>query len=182
MKKHTLILTVIAAASLSGASIYAQSPSPSPSGSPILMWDCANSSQNTELYGFCGKKDSVAEKVAGLPTEIVNRRVFVQITQGSKGGEVKLFVRKDNNKFTVTRWERKDTFELLPKIDTAVFENKGLHCVGEKVITKLQQNLKKPTEVQQDVNIPSPEVFKESVQSTDGTDGETVRTTVWILC
>jgi hypothetical protein len=145
-----------------------------------MMWDCASSSQNTELYGFCGKKDSISEKVAGLPAEIVERRVFVQITQGSKSGEVKLFVRKENNKFTVTRWERKDTFELLPKIDTAVFENKGLHCVGEKVIGILKEKLKKPTEVQQDVPVPSPEAaFKESVQSTDG---EPVRTTVWILC
>ena len=177
MKKQ---LTLVVAAFLGGASVHAQSPSPSPSGSPIIKWDCAASSQNTELYGFCGKKDSILKKVADLPAEIVERRVFVQITQGSKSGEVKLFVRKENNKFTVTRWERKDTFELLPKIDTAVFENKGLHCVGEKVITKLQQNLKKPTEVQQDVDVPSPEAaFKESVQSTDG---EPVRTTVWILC
>jgi len=180
MKKHALLLTLSVAAFLGGASVLAQSPSPSPSGSPIIKWDCAASSQNTELYGFCGKKDSVAEKVAGLPTEIVQRRVFVQITQGSKGGEVKLFERKENNKFTVTTWKREKTFELLPKIDTAVFENKGLHCVGEKVITKLQQNLKKPTEVQQDVDVPSPEAaFKESVQTTDG---EPVRTTVWILC
>ena len=181
MKKHTLILTVIAAASLGGASAYAQStPSPSPSGSPIMNWDCVQQSQNTELYGFCGKKDSILEKVAGLPTEIVKRRVFVQITQGSSGGEVKLFERKENNKFTVTRWKREDTFKLLPKIDTTVFKNKGLHCVGQQVIAELQQDLKKPAEVKQDVDVPSPEAaFKESVQSTDG---ESVKTTVWILC
>ncbi|SRR6266550_1054520 len=180
MKNHTLLLTVIVAAFLGGASVHAQSPSPSPSGSPIIKWDCAASSQNTELYGFCGKKDSILEKVAGLPTEIVKRRVFIQITQGSSGGEVKLFERKENNKFTVTRWKREDTFKLLPKIDTAVFKNKGLHCVGERVVAELQDDLKKPTEVQQDVDVPSPEAaFKESVQSTNG---EPVRTTVWILC
>ena len=181
MKKHALLLTLIVAAFLGGASVHAQSPSPSPSGSPIIKWDCASSSQNTELYGFCGKKDSILEKVAGLPAEIVKRRVFVQITQGSSGGEVKLFERKENNKFTVTRWKREgeNTFKLLPKIDTAVFKNKGLHCVGEQVIAVLKKDLQKPTEVTE-LEVSSPEAaFKESVQSTDG---EPVRTTVWILC
>jgi hypothetical protein len=182
MKKHPLILTVIASALFMGTSAYPQS-TPTPTPTPGSKWDCAASSQNTELYGFCGKKDSVAEKVAGLPTEIVQRRVFVQITQ-AKGGEVKLFERKENNKFTVTTWKREDTFKLLPKIDTAVFENKGRHCVGERVVKELQGDLKhgEPPKVQQDVPVTSPEVFKESVQSTDGDDGETVKTTVWILC
>ena len=180
MKKHTLLLTVIVAAFLGGASVHAQSPSPSPSGSPIIKWDCAASSQNTELYGFCGKKDSILEKVAGLPTEIVKRRVFIQITQGSSGGEVKLFERKENNKFTVTKWKSEETFKLLPKIDKAIFENKGVNCVGEQVIALLRKELKKPTEVTQDVEVPSPAAaFSDSVQSTIG---EPVRTTVWILC
>ena len=145
-----------------------------------MNWDCVRT--KVRILSFtasAAKRIQFSKRLPVLPTEIVKRRVFVQITQGSSGGEVKLFERKENNKFTVTRWKREDTFKLLPKIDTTVFKNKGLHCVGQQVIAELQQDLKKPAEVKQDVDVPSPEAaFKESVQSTDG---ESVKTTVWIL-
>jgi hypothetical protein len=55
-----------------------------------------------------------------------------------------------------------------------------VNCVGEQVIALLRKELKKPTEVTQDVEVPSPAAaFSDSVQSTIG---EPVRTTVWILC
>ncbi len=88
--------------------------------------------------------------------------------------------RKENNKFTVTKWKSEETFKLLPKIDKVIFENKGVNCVGEQVIAVLRKELKKPTEVTQDVEVSSPTAaFSDSVQSTIG---EPVRTTVWILC
>jgi hypothetical protein len=180
MKNHPSVLTVVAAALLGGASAYAQS-TPTPTPTPIVMgWDCRNSSWNTELYGFCGGKAAMVEKIASLPVQLSQRRVFVQITQGSSSGEVKLYERKENNKFTVTKWKSEETFKLLPKIDKSVFENKGVNCVGEQVIALLRKELKKPTEVTQDVEVSSPAAaFSDSVQSTIG---EPVRTTVWILC
>jgi hypothetical protein len=179
MKNHTLIFTVAAAGLLIGVSAYAQS-TPTPTPTPIVMWDCRSSSWNTELYGFCGGKAAMIEKIASLPVQLSQRRVFVQITQGSSSGEVKLYERKENNKFTVTKWKSEETFKLLPKIDKSVFENKGVNCVGEQVIALLRKELKKPTEVTQDVEVPSPAAaFSDSVQSTIG---EPVRTTVWILC
>ncbi len=91
MKNHTLILTVVAAALLGGASVYAQS-TPTPTPTPIVIgWDCRSSSWNTELYGFCGGKTAMVEKIASLPVQLSQRRVFVQITQGSSSGEVKLY-------------------------------------------------------------------------------------------
>jgi hypothetical protein len=179
-KNHTLVLTLFAAALFISESAYAQY-TPTPTTTPILIaGDCRNSSSNTELYGFCGAKDMILKKLGGLPAEIVKRRVFLQITQGSSSGEVKLYERKENNKFTVTKWKSEETFKLLPKIDKSVFENKGVNCVGEQVIALLRKELKKPTEVTQDVEVPSPAAaFSDSVQSTIG---EPVRTTVWILC
>ena len=180
MKKYDLIPTVVAAALLGGASVYAQS-TPSPTITPIVIaGDCRNSGWNTELYGFCGGKAAMIEKIASLPVTLSSRRVFIQITQGSSSGEVKLYERKENNKFTVTKWKSEETFKLLPKIDKAIFENKGVNCVGEQVIGVLSKELKKPTEVTQDVAVPSPAAaFSDSVQNTIG---EPVRTTVWILC
>lgn len=180
MKNHTLILKVVAAGLLIGASAYAQS-TPTPTPTPIIMgWDCRTSSWNTELYGFCGGKAAMIEKIASLPVQPSSRRVFVQITQGSSGGEVKLYERKENNKFTVTKWKSEKTLKLLPKIDNTVFENKGVKCVGEQVIGVLRKELKEPTEVKQDVDVPdSAAAFSESVENAIG---EPVRTTMWFLC
>lgn len=143
--------------------------------------DCKNSSWNTELYGFCGGKAAMIKRIEAIPVDLSKRRVFVQITQGSKSGEVKLFERKgNNNMFTLTKWKSEGTFKLLPKIDTTIFENKGVNCVGEKVIGVLKKELKKPTEDPQDVEVSSPAAaFSESVENAED---EPVRTTVWILC
>src|SRR6266513_760028 len=181
MKNHTLILTVVAAGLLIGASAYAQS-TPTPTSSPIVIaGDCRSSSWNTELYGFCGGKAAMIEKIASLPVQLSSRRVFVQITQGSSSGEVKLYERQGNNTFAVTKWKNAQTFKLLPKIDKAIFDNKGVNCVGEQVIAVLRKELGKPSEVTQDVEAPvSPAAaFSDSVQNATG---EPIRTTVWILC
>ena len=180
MKNYVLIIT-LAAALLGGASVYAQStPSPSPSISPIMGRDCTNQSQNTELYGFCGGKAAMIQKLAKIPVQLSERRVFVQITQGRSGGEVKLYERQENGTFTVTKWGTPQTFDLLAKIDKSVFYNKGLKCVGKEATAILQKQLGpgKPSDpLAADA---SPEqAFTESVNNVSG---DFVRTTVWILC
>jgi hypothetical protein len=181
MKNHTLILTVITAALLGGASAYAQStPSPSPSGSPIMGRDCTNQSQNTELYGFCGAKAVTLEKIAGLPTEIVKRRVFIQITQGSSGGEVKLYERQKDDTFTVTTWSTPQTSGVLSDVDKTMFDNKGVNCVGEQVTVVLRKKLGKGNAT---LGVAAPETpaaaFSHSVKDAKG---EFVRTVMVILC
>ena len=182
MNKQTLIVTVIAAALLGGASVQAQSPSPSPSGSPTLTGDCVQQSQNTELYGFYGAKDSILEKLAGLPIEIVKRRVFVQITQGSSSGEVKLYVRQKDDTFTVTTWSTTQTSPVLADVDKTVFDNKGVNCVGEQVTAVLRAKLENE-KVTETKGVASPETpaaaFSHSVKNAKG---DFVRTVMVILC
>jgi hypothetical protein len=182
MKNDTLVFTVIAAALLGSASAYAQStPSPSPSISPMGR-DCTQQSQNTELYGFCGAKASMLEKLAGLPAQLVERRVFVQITQGSSSGEVKLYERQQDGKFTVTTWSTAHTSALLADVDKTMFENKGVNCVGEQVTAVLRKKLgKEKAKVTPGVAAPETPAaaFSHSIKEASG---DFVRTVMIILC
>jgi hypothetical protein len=179
-KNHTLVLTVFAAALFISESAYAQY-TPTPTTTPILIaGDCRNSSSNTELYGFCGAKDMILKKLGGLPAEIVKRRVFLQITQGSSSGEVKLYERQGNGKFTVTTWSKGETSALLGDVDKTMFDNKGVNCVGEQVTAVLHNKLGEGS-VTPDVDAPAnpAAAFSHSIKNASG---DFVRTVMVILC
>jgi len=175
MKKHALIVTLIAAASLGGASVYAQYPSPTPT--PL---SCLNSSWSPELYSFYGAKDVIAEKLANIPAKLSERRVFLQVTQGDSGAYVKLYERQEDGTFTATEWATKQTSRLLADIDKEIVANKGVNCVGKQVTGVLAKALGKG-KVSKAVPAPaSPEAaFAHSVKEASG---EFIKSTVIILC
>jgi hypothetical protein len=175
MKKHTLIITLIAAALLGGASAYAQVASPTPK-----VLSCLLSSWSPELYSFYGAKDVIAEKVANIPAKLSERRVFLQVTQGDSGADVKLHERQKDGTFTVTEWTTKQTSRLLAEIDKAIVANKGVNCVGEQVKAVLKKELGKG-----EVSPPAaaPETPKAAFgHSIDAAGGEFIKSTVIILC
>jgi len=176
MNKYTIILTAAAAALFVGTSAYSQS---TPTPTPTSKGGCALARWNTELYGFCGAKPAMIEKLARLPVQLSERRVFIQITQGSSSGEVKLYERKDG-KFTVTKWSTGETFGLLADIDKAIFDNKGVNCVGAQVTDLLRKRLGDGKPAESVAPPVSPKAaFTHSVQDAPG---EFVRTTIIILC
>jgi hypothetical protein len=176
MKK--LIFILIAVASLGGAwSAYAQY---TPTPTPTSKGGCLNASWNTELYGFCGAKPAMLEKIARIPVKLSERRVFIQITQGSSSGEIKLYERQQDGKFTVTTWSIPETFGLLADIDKAIFDNKGVNCVGEQVTDLLRKRLENPNVTTNVAPPVSPTAaFKHSI---DQAQGEFIETKVVILC
>jgi hypothetical protein len=175
MKTHTLIVTLIAAASLCSGSAYAQYPSPRPT--PL---SCLLSSWSPELYSFYGAKDVIAEKLANIPAKLSERRVFLQVTQGDSGADVKLYERQTDGTFTVTEWTTKQTSGLLAEIDKEIVANKGVDCVGKKVKAVLEKQL-----VKGKVSPPpaTPETPKAAFgPSIDAAKGEFIKSTVIILC
>jgi hypothetical protein len=177
MKKHALIVTLIAAASLGGASVYAQSPSPTPK-----VFSCLLSSWSPELYSFYGAKDVIAEKLANIPAKLSERRVFLQVTQGDSRADVKLYERQKDGTFTVTEWASSSLLAdiLLADIDRAIVTNKGVNCVGEQVKAVLAKVLGEG-KVSKAVPAPaSPEAaFAHSVKEASG---EFIKSTAIILC
>jgi hypothetical protein len=180
MKKHTLILTVLAAALFIGRSASSQS-TPTPTTSPADKDQCMQSSWNTEIYAFCGDKAAMIKNIENLPVQLSKRRVFLQITRGDSKGEVKLYERQENGKFNVTKWSNEETFNLFPEIEKAIFENKGVNCVGEQVIAVLREKLGKPSEVTENLAPPATPAaaFKHSVQDAQG---KFIQTEIVILC
>jgi hypothetical protein len=177
MKKHTLIVTLIAAASLGGALADTDAPAPAASPGPR----CRVSSWDPGLYSFYGAKNTIVEKLSSIPAKLSERRVFVQVTQGDSSADVKLYEQQNDGTFTVTEWTTtKSTSPLLAKIDEVIIANKGVNCVGEQVKDVLAKELKEG-KISKQVPAPaSPEAaFAHSVKQASG---EFIKSTVILAC
>jgi hypothetical protein len=131
MKKNTVIVTVTAAALFSGVSVYAQR--------------CTQNSASVEEHSFYGSKEIVTEKVAKMPVDLSERRVFLQITQSGRAdgakADVKMFEKQDDGSFAITQWTKATARDLFDKLDDAIIKNKGTNCVGKAMKDVLTKNL-----------------------------------------
>jgi hypothetical protein len=184
MKRHILVRTVIIAL-LGSAATNAQTPTETPSAtqSPTpkeVNGACNHSSWNPELYTFYGAKGKIGAKLDKVPADLSERRVFVQVTQGDKKAEVKLFERQtDSDNVRVTVWARQRTPNLLADIDQAIMANQAKECIGAVVKNYLVERLGKGKMSHID-DPPSPkDAFSPSV---DETQGDFVETTIILLC
>jgi hypothetical protein len=182
MKKHTLIVTLIAAALLCSASAYDPTPTPTltPTPPPESKGGCNHSSWNPELYSFYGAKATIVEKLAQIPTKLSERRVFLQVTQGDSSVDIRLYEREKDGNYTVTEWTKKQTPQLIADIDKAICDNKGVNCVGEQVKAVLKRELGGGKDFPPAAAPETPEAaFKHSVEKASG---EFIKTTIIILC
>ena len=193
MNKRTLLVILLAAALVSAFAAEPQSspygkgtPSPTvtPTPRPETLGACRYNSWNPELYGFYGTKDTVIAKLAKIPetAPFSERRVFVQVTQGKSGIEIKLFERQDSGEVAVTVWTKtlKETAHLVCDLDERIMDNKGLNCVGQKVKEALDKLLGKGKKSESLTGVDSPSVaFSPSVNAASG---EYVKTVIWLLC
>ena len=115
-----------------------------------------------------------------MPAKLSERRVFLQITQGDSGANVKLYERQKDNSFTVTEWSGKETSRLVCDIDKAIMANKGVNCVGEQIKAVIVKALHKGKVVE---SVANPETaaaaFTHSVKEAKG---EFIKTTIILAC
>jgi hypothetical protein len=136
MKIHKLFV-VIAAAGLIGI-CSCQSPSPYPC-TPFVGHGpyCPKSSKDVELYGSYGTREIVKNRVAKIPMNLSERRLFIQITQSGRTNgattDVKMFEKQRDGSFAVTEWTKLKAPGLFETIDRTIIVNKGTHCVGEAI-------------------------------------------------
>jgi hypothetical protein len=183
MKRHILVRTVIIAL-LGSAATNAQTPTETPSAtqSPTpkaVNGACNHSSWNPELYTFYGAKDTTVAKLDKVPADLSERRVWVQVTQGDKKAEVKLFEREGKGSVTVTVWIRQRTPSLLADIDQAIMDNHGKECIGAVVKSYLVERLGNG----KTSHIDDPQSPKDAFSpSVDAAQGDFVETTIILLC
>ena len=182
MKRHTLIVTLIASGSLAVAAAENPSPSPtlapSPAASPGPR--CQQMSWSPELYGFYGKKQTVIDKLAQIPTPISEHRVVVQITQGHATGDVRLFEQQKDGTFTVTQWATRQPSDIVAGIDKTIMDNKGRDCVGAAIKDLLTEKLGQGKALEP-LAAPgsSKDAFSPSIQSASG---DFIKTVIFFGC
>jgi len=167
MKKHPLIVILLAAAFVCGVS----GQTPSPFSTPNKDTKCNKAQWDPQEYRLYGAKESIIEKLANIPSKFSERRLFVEITQGDSSAHVKLYERQQDGTFTVTEWAPGETSRLVTKIDEAIIANKGVNCVGEQIKKVLNDELEGVhKDITPGVSAPaSPEAaFAHSIKDTSG--------------
>jgi hypothetical protein len=91
-------------------------------------WDCQSDS-------FMGSPETVVGNLAGLPDELVQRRVYMLMVQGDGRAEARIFERFaiEDDDGTVGRWEEDDLGDLVTQVTDVLVANRGVHCPGEQV-------------------------------------------------
>jgi len=164
---------------------FSQAPSPSPiaSASPSATAPpkrCLLSSRDVEAHTFYGTKDIVADRVPKLPVDLLDRRVFLQITESGEKTDAKLFEQQQDGSFAITQWLKGKVPGLLDEIDRAIIKNKGIDCVGEAIKNVLKRKLGAGKPAGSLAAPASPkDAFLPSVQQASG---EFIKTIMIILC
>jgi hypothetical protein len=106
------------------------------------------------------------------------RRIYVSLVETPSQAELSLYERSDS-KVRVSRWKGKPAPDLRMSLDSAILENKGVHCVGEQtkaIVGKLAGLSSEP-------EVPSPAsaaaAFGHSVKAHER---DYIRATFYLLC
>src|SRR4051794_3410408 len=111
MKRHTLVLTLIASTSLALTAAEDPNPTSSVNPSPSATPDgggprCTLNSDSVEVHTYYGTRKTLTEKVSQMPFDLSERRVFLQATQRGKTDsaltDVKLFERQKDGSLAIT--------------------------------------------------------------------------------
>jgi hypothetical protein len=98
----------------------------------VAAWDC-------QIHSFFGSPETVAGKLADLPKDLVDRRVYVLAVQGEGRAEVRVFERGslDDAEGTVAVWQGDSLGGLVASVTDTLIANHGVHCPGEQVSSVL---------------------------------------------
>jgi hypothetical protein len=91
-------------------------------------WDC-------QSHSFFGSPETVAANLANLPDELVQRRVYMLMVQGSDRGETRIYERFsfEDSEGTIATFQEESLGDLVTQIIEVLVDNKGVHCPGEQV-------------------------------------------------
>jgi hypothetical protein len=142
----------------------------------VAAWDC-------QSHGFLGSPATVAANLAGLPDEVVRRRVYMLMIQGDARAEARVFERfaVEDRDATVARWSDSHLGGLVTQVTEVLVTNRGVHCPGEQVKAVLADGER---EFSVEGPAPAPATAKEAFLPAMEAykDDRFVQATVMILC
>lgn len=139
-------------------------------------WDC-------QSHSFLGSPQLVAENLAGLSDDLVQRRVYMLMVQGESRAEARIFERFafGDTDASMSQWETDSLGDLVTEITDVLVANRGVHCPGEQVKAALGEG-----DRQFSVGAPAPapktarEAFTGALKAYEG--DRFIRATVMVLC
>ena len=139
-------------------------------------WDC-------QSHSFLGSPQLVADNLAGLSDDLVQRRVYMLMVQGESRAEARIFERFafGDTDATMSRWENDSLGDLVTQITDVLVANRGVHCPGEQVKAMLGEGER---EFAVEGPTPAPktarEAFTAALKAYEG--DRFIRATVMVLC
>lgn len=151
-----------------GVNAYAQ-----PTQCRIAAW-------SPEVITFYGDSATVAEKLAKVQDDLVDRRVYLLVAETSGRTEAALFERKDGENLSLSRWEANSNIELASTLNDKLLANAGAACAGELARTFLETLGTRPAS---EVTIQAPSTALAAYQQAlHNSDKSYVRLTLFFLC
>ncbi|MGW3495214.1 hypothetical protein [Streptomyces sp. NPDC001020] len=143
---------------------------------------CATAAWDCQTHTFLGSPETVVQHLAGLPDELVGRRVYMLMVEGDSRSEARIFERFNigDDEGTVARWDEDDMGSLVTQITEVLVANRGVHCPGEQVKATL--------EGERELSVAAPAPAPRSAAQAFGPvlaefEGDAfVRATVMVLC
>lgn len=91
---------------------------------------CKEAAWSPEVVTFYGDTAKVAEKLAKVETQLLDRRVYMLLTETAGRTDVSLFERKDAQNVTLSQWSTTSNVKMAETINENLLENAGVSCAG----------------------------------------------------
>jgi len=143
---------------------------------------CVTSAWDCQVYSFFGSPETVTENLVSLPSQLVQRRVYMLAIEGAGRAEVRLFERGslDDPEGTVAAWHGETLDGLVTRVTESLVANRGVHCPGEQVGAVVYQDREMETQGPVPVPVSPRAAFGHSLKSFDARDF--VQASVIVLC
>lgn len=117
MKKNTLAILFLATLVLSAT--------------PVLAQHCIEAAWSPEVLTFYGSSATVAEKLSKVQSNLLDRRVYLIVSETQGKTEVAFFERKDGENVLLSHWATTSKINLAATLNERILANAGVSCVGE---------------------------------------------------
>jgi hypothetical protein len=129
MKKSICWSLFFVALLLSASSVIAQRPPTEP---------CVEAAWTPEVLTFYGDTAKVAEKLESVKANLLDRRVYLLVSETAGRTEAALFERKAGENVSVSRWSADSNIKLAEMLNEKLLANGGKSCAGELTKTVLR--------------------------------------------